>query len=121
MSEQLEILFNTGPRERDRVFSLDDDERSFLESCREKWVVPESFLATVRLKRRGWSRGFWSGLLSYERSRELADELAVIFLPETECRRAYDPDPMLIDYLAKREAAERSEAFEKFMAERRAA
>lgn len=91
----------TTPRRLGPIFALGPEDRRFLEECRELDVWPESFLACTRAMRLGISASDFARLGLIERCRELADERAILPMPDTEYLRAFQPQWGHIDCLVK--------------------
>ena len=102
---------------RRKVFDLADDERAFIKLGSGR--LPESFLADIRAKRLGISRSEFAAMRSYDRAREIAEEAAIIELPDTEFIRPTALDWTLVDAIAKREAQERAQDFAEYVAQKR--
>ncbi len=100
---------------RKPLFVMSKEDKEFARTCSERGFFPPEFLMEMRVKRRNWTRLFFVSLPVYERNRELADEMAIITLPNTEYIRPYDPDPKSLDDMARRWARERCEAFQRFL------
>lgn len=105
----------------DRLVRLSADDEAFFLAT-EATELPESFLVDTRAQRIGASRSEVMHMRSYDRERELAEEVAFAGLGLQAFARARPtrPDWDLIDAIAKREAAERAREFSEFVRQRAA-
>ncbi len=104
---------------RKKVIELTEDDSRFL-SITPIEKLPISFLIEIRCRRLGMTLFSFNAMRSYDQARELADERAIIGLPDTEYISPIRIDDEMLDAIAKRESLQRARDFEEFREAKRA-
>lgn len=127
MSAQLTLDFRGADRRPVLVrYSKEDREFFAITPLDELSASPSSssFLLESRAQRLGCSVDELRCMRSYDLARELAEEVAILGLGDLDktCRiTATRLDDRLVDAIAKREAAERAQAWQQFLKVKRGA